>query len=62
MGFVVQDETFDMWRKRKTPYDYSIIFRNGMNGTSLTTSFVTGTMLQYLCGVSEMKYLNNGNM
>lgn len=23
MGFLVQDETFDMWRKKKTPYDYS---------------------------------------
>ncbi len=23
MGFIVQDETFDMWRKKKTPYDYS---------------------------------------
>lgn len=26
MGFVVQDETFDMWRKRKTTYDYSRFF------------------------------------
>ncbi len=23
MGFIVQDEAFDMWRKRKTRYDYS---------------------------------------
>ncbi len=23
MGFIVMDETFDMWRKRKTTYDYS---------------------------------------
>lgn len=23
MGFIVQDEAFDMWRKRKTDYDYS---------------------------------------
>lgn len=23
MGFIVQDEAFDMWRKRKTTYDYS---------------------------------------
>lgn len=23
MGFIVQNETFDMWRKKKTPYDYS---------------------------------------
>ncbi len=26
MGFVVQNETFDMWRKRKTPFDYSRYF------------------------------------
>jgi beta-galactosidase len=26
MGFVVQNETFDMWRKRKTGYDYSRYF------------------------------------
>lgn len=26
MGFIVQDETFDMWRKKKTPYDYSHYF------------------------------------
>lgn len=26
MGFIVQDETFDMWRKRKTTYDYSLYF------------------------------------
>lgn len=26
MGFVVQNETFDMWRKRKTRYDYSRYF------------------------------------
>lgn len=26
MGFIVQDETFDMWRKKKTPYDYSRYF------------------------------------
>jgi beta-galactosidase len=26
MGFIVQDETFDMWRKKKTPYDYSHSF------------------------------------
>ncbi len=26
MGFIVMDETFDMWRKRKTEYDYSRYF------------------------------------
>lgn len=26
MGFIVQDESFDMWRKRKTTYDYSQYF------------------------------------
>ncbi len=26
MGFIVQDETFDMWRKRKTAHDYSRYF------------------------------------
>ena len=26
MGFIVQDETFDMWRKKKTRYDYSRYF------------------------------------
>lgn len=26
MGFIVMDETFDMWRKRKSPYDYSLYF------------------------------------
>lgn len=26
MGFIVQDEAFDMWRKRKTAYDYSRYF------------------------------------
>jgi len=26
MGFVVMDEAFDMWRKKKTPYDYSADF------------------------------------
>lgn len=26
MGFIVQDEAFDMWRKRKTRYDYSRYF------------------------------------
>lgn len=26
MGFIVQDETFDMWRKKKTPHDYSHSF------------------------------------
>lgn len=26
MGFIVQNETFDMWRKRKTKYDYSRYF------------------------------------
>lgn len=26
MGFIVMDETFDMWRKRKTRYDYSLYF------------------------------------
>ncbi|MEX0988551.1 MAG: glycoside hydrolase family 2 TIM barrel-domain containing protein [Bacteroidales bacterium] len=24
MGFLVMDETFDMWKKRKSPYDYSL--------------------------------------
>lgn len=26
MGFIVMDETFDMWRKKKTTYDYSRFF------------------------------------
>lgn len=26
MGFIVMDETFDMWRKKKTAYDYSRFF------------------------------------
>ena len=26
MGFIVMDETFDMWRKKKSPYDYSRYF------------------------------------
>ncbi len=26
MGFIVMDETFDMWRKKKSPYDYSQYF------------------------------------
>ncbi len=26
MGFIVMDEAFDMWRKRKTPYDYARYF------------------------------------
>jgi beta-galactosidase len=26
MGFIVQDETFDMWRKKKSPFDYSQYF------------------------------------
>lgn len=26
MGFIVMDEMFDMWRKRKTMYDYSMYF------------------------------------
>lgn len=26
MGFIVMDETFDMWRKKKTKYDYSLYF------------------------------------
>lgn len=26
LGFIVMDETFDMWRKRKTQYDYSRYF------------------------------------
>ncbi len=26
MGMLVQDETFDMWRKRKSPYDYAQYF------------------------------------
>lgn len=26
MGFIVMDETFDMWRKRKTQYDYAQYF------------------------------------
>ncbi len=26
MGFIVMDETFDMWRKRKSKYDYSRFF------------------------------------
>lgn len=26
MGFIVQDETFDMWRKKKTAHDYSRYF------------------------------------
>lgn len=26
MGFIVQNETFDMWRKKKTDYDYSYYF------------------------------------
>lgn len=26
MGFIVQDEAFDMWRKRKSPQDYSQFF------------------------------------
>ena len=26
MGFIVMDETFDMWRRRKTPHDYARYF------------------------------------
>ncbi|MGV8092611.1 MAG: sugar-binding domain-containing protein [Mangrovibacterium sp.] len=26
MGFIVMDETFDMWRKKKSPYDYGLYF------------------------------------
>lgn len=26
MGFIVMDEAFDMWRKKKTAYDYSLYF------------------------------------
>lgn len=26
MGFIVMDEAFDMWRKKKSPYDYSLHF------------------------------------
>lgn len=28
MGFIVMDESFDMWRKRKTTYDYSRFFND----------------------------------
>ncbi len=28
MGFVVMDESFDMWRRRKTTYDYSTYFED----------------------------------
>ncbi len=28
MGFIVQDETFDIWRKRKTEFDYSHYFND----------------------------------
>lgn len=28
MGFIVMDEAFDMWRKRKTTYDYSRFFND----------------------------------
>ncbi len=28
MGFIVQDETFDVWRKRKTEFDYSHYFND----------------------------------
>ena len=28
MGFIVQNETFDVWRKRKTEYDYSHYFND----------------------------------
>lgn len=28
MGFIVQNETFDVWRKRKTAYDYSHYFND----------------------------------
>lgn len=26
MGFIVMDEAFDMWRKKKSPYDYALYF------------------------------------
>lgn len=26
IGLLVQDEAFDMWRKRKSPYDYARYF------------------------------------
>ena len=28
MGFIIMDESFDMWRKRKTTYDYSRFFND----------------------------------
>ena len=28
MGFIVMDEAFDMWQKKKTKYDYSLDFRD----------------------------------
>lgn len=61
IGLLVQDEAFDMWRKRKSPYDYARYF-DEWHEKDLTDQVLRDRNHPSLCGASETKYWSNGNM
>lgn len=62
MGFIVMDEAFDMWRKRRRLTIIRCISMSGMNGICTILFFVTVIIRLYSCGVSAMRSWNNGVM
>jgi len=55
MGFIVMDEAFDMWKKRKSKKITLQIGRLGIKKIWKILSKETEIILLFLCGVSEMK-------
>ena len=56
MGFLVMDEAFDMWQKRKNKYDYHLDFKE-WHKRDLEADGLAGPQSSfcYLCGVLAMK-------
>lgn len=60
MGFIVMEDIFDMWAKKKSPYDYSQYFNDWYErDLSILYSGIVIIPL-FLSGILEMKYWNNG--
>ena len=51
----VMNETFDMWRKKKTAHDYARYFPNGMRKTCATSWCATATIPPSSYGASATR-------
>ncbi|WBY06385.1 glycoside hydrolase family 2 TIM barrel-domain containing protein [Sphingomonas sp. 7/4-4] len=59
MGFVVIDEVFDSWERKKTPLDFHLIFKDWGSRTCAPCCAAIATIPRSSCGASATKWANN---